>query len=122
IADAGKTVEQIDEVLLVGGQTRTPAVQDAIVKLFKKQPSKGVHPDEAVAVGAAIYAHSLEDNSSVKVQLLDVIPMAIGIQRADRGIHRLFPRNASVPNQRAFTFTTSEDDQAVLVMRLFQGD
>ncbi len=122
LADAGKTVEQIDQVLLVGGQTRMPAVQEAIARQFKRQPSKGVHPDEAVAKGAAIYAHSLEDNSNVKIQLLDVIPMAIGIQRADRGIHRIFARNASVPNQRAFTFTTSEDDQAMLVMRIFQGD
>jgi len=122
LADAQKTTDQIDEVLLVGGQTRMPAVQEAIVKFFKRQPSKGVHADEAVAVGAAIYAHSLEEGSSLKVQLLDVIPMAIGIRGADRNIHRIFARNASVPNQRAFNFTTSEDDQRQLVMSIYQGD
>jgi molecular chaperone DnaK len=122
LADAGKTVDDIKEVLLVGGQTRMPAIHDAITKYFKRAPSKGVHPDEAVAVGAAIFAESLEAKSQEKIQLLDVIPMQIGIERADGGIHPLFPRNASVPNQKAFTFTTSALNQETLVMRILQGD
>lgn len=123
INDAGITIAQLDEILLVGGQTRWPAVQKAVLAFFGKPPSKGVHPDEAVAVGAALYAHSLEtENVDQKVQLLDVIPMAIGIERADGKLHEIFKRNASVPNQKSLVFTTSEDNQEELVMRIYQGD
>jgi len=123
IKDAGIQVHQLDEILLVGGQTRWPAVQRAVLEYFGKPPAKSVHPDEAVAVGAALYAHSLEtDVQEHKVQLLDVIPMAIGIERADGDIHEIFKRNASVPNQKSLTFTTSYDDQAELTMRIYQGD
>ena len=122
IKDAGINVGQLDEILLVGGQTRWPAVQKAVLAYFGKPPAKSVHPDEAVAIGAALYAHSLEtDVQEHKVQLLDVIPMAIGIERADARLHEIFKRNASVPNQKALTFTTSEDNQAELVMRIYQG-
>jgi molecular chaperone DnaK len=123
IKDANISMTQIDEILLVGGQTRWPAVQQAVLAYFGKPPSKGVHPDEAVAVGAALYAHSLEtENVDQKVQLLDVIPMAIGIERADGKMHEIFKRNASVPNQRSVMFTTSEADQEELIMRIYQGD
>ena len=123
IKDAGITVGQLDEILLVGGQTRWPAVQKAVLEFFGKPPAKSVHPDEAVAIGAALYAHSLEtDNVDQKVQLLDVIPMAIGIERADSKLHEIFKRNASVPNQKSLVFTTSEDGQEELVMRIYQGD
>ena len=123
IKDAGITVAQLDEILLVGGQTRWPAVQKAVLEYFGKPPAKSVHPDEAVAVGAALYAHSLEtENVDQKVQLLDVIPMAIGIERADGRLHEIFKRNASVPNQKSLVFTTSEDNQEELVMRIYQGD
>ncbi len=122
IKDAGIQVHQLDEILLVGGQTRWPAVQRSVLEYFGKPPAKSVHPDEAVAVGAALYAHSLEtDVVDQKVQLLDVIPMAIGIERADGDIHEIFKRNASVPNQKSLTFTTSYDDQAELTMRIYQG-
>lgn len=123
IKDAGISVTQLDEILLVGGQTRWPAVQRAVLEYFGKPPAKSVHPDEAVAIGAALYAHSLEtDVVDQKVQLLDVIPMAIGIERADGDLHEIFKRNASVPNQRSLTFTTSYDDQSELTMRIYQGD
>ncbi len=122
IKDAGLQVHQLDELLLVGGQTRWPAVQRAVLEFFGKPPAKSVHPDEAVAVGAALYAHSLEtDVAEHKLQLLDVIPMAIGIEHADGGLHEIFKRNASVPNQKAVSFTTSYDDQAELAMRIYQG-
>ncbi|HEX5745701.1 MAG TPA: Hsp70 family protein [Archangium sp.] len=122
LVDSGLSTKDIDEVLLVGGQTRMPIVQDRLTKFFGKTPSKGVHPDEAVAVGAALYAKSLEDNSSMKLQLLDVIPMAIGLERAGGAFHTVFPRNAPIPNAKQVVATTSMDNQTELAMRIFQGD
>ncbi|MHB1846296.1 MAG: Hsp70 family protein, partial [Deltaproteobacteria bacterium] len=122
LRDASLTTKDIDEVMLVGGQTRMPIVQDRLTKFFGKSPSKGVHPDEAVAIGAALYAHSLENDTNLKVQLLDVIPMAIGLEKADGKFHIVFPRNAAIPNAKAITATTSFDDQTELAMRIYQGD
>src|SRR5262249_10867793 len=78
--------------------------------------------DEAVAIGAALYAHSLEDDTNLKLQLLDVIPMAIGLERAGGAFHVVFPRNAAIPNAKRLTATTSYDEQSELAMRIFQGD
>jgi molecular chaperone DnaK len=122
MVDAGVTAKDIDEVMLVGGQTRMPVIQDRLQKYFGKPPSKGVHPDEAVAIGAALYAWSLQDNSDLKLQLLDVIPMAIGIEQAGGIMHVVFPRNASIPNARAISATNSVDGQSDLAVRIFQGD
>src|SRR3712207_6579533 len=108
--------------LLVGGQTRMPVVQDRLTRFFGKPPSKGVHPDEAVAGGAALYAHSLEDDTNLRVQLLDVIPMAIGLEKAGGAFHVVFPRNAPIPNAKQLLATTSYDHQTELAMRIFQGD
>jgi len=120
--DAELEPKQVDELLLVGGQTRMPAVQKRLTEIFGKAPSKGVHPDEAVAIGAALYAHSLEDNSNLRLQLLDVIPMAIGLEKAGGEFHTVFPRNAAIPNAKAIEATTSYDGQAEVAMRIFQGD
>jgi len=122
MVDAGITAKNIDEVMLVGGQTRMPAIQERLTKFFGKAPSKGVHPDEAVAIGAALYAWSLQENSDLKIQLLDVIPMAIGIEQAGGIMHTVFPRNAAIPNARAVAATNSIDGQTDLVVRIFQGD
>jgi len=122
MADAGVGVKEIDEVMLVGGQTRMPVIQDRLTRFFGKPPSKGVHPDEAVAIGAALYGWSLHQDSDLKLQLLDVIPMAIGIEQAGGGMHVVFPRNAPIPNARAIAATSSYDAQTELVLRLFQGD
>jgi molecular chaperone DnaK len=122
MADAGVGVHQIDEVMLVGGQTRMPVIQDRLTRFFGKAPSKGVHPDEAVAIGAALYGWSLQDDSDLKLQLLDVIPMAIGIEQAGGALHVVFPRNAAIPNARAISATNSIDGQSELVVRIFQGD
>ncbi len=122
MVDAGVSAADIDEVLLVGGQTRMPIVQDRLTKLFGKPPSKGVHPDEAVAIGAALYGWSLQEHSDLKLQLLDVIPMAIGIEQAGGTMHVVFPRNAAIPNARAVAATNSVDGQSELVVRIFQGD
>ncbi|HEX9577927.1 MAG TPA: Hsp70 family protein [Myxococcales bacterium] len=120
--DAGLNPKKVDELLLVGGQTRMPVVQKRLQEIFGKAPSKGVHPDEAVAIGAALYAHSLEDNSNLKLQLLDVIPMAIGLEKAGGEFHTVFPRNAAIPNAKAIEATTSYDGQTEVAMRIFQGD
>ena len=122
MSDAGLKFDQIDEIMLVGGQTRMPAVQERLTKIFGKPPCKGVHPDEAVAIGAALYANSLEDDSNLKLQLLDVIPMAIGIEAAGGKFHEVFPRNAGIPNAKAISATTSFDNQPDVAMRIFQGD
>ncbi len=122
LVDSGVSTKDIDEVMLVGGQTRMPIVQDRLTKFFGKTPSKAVHPDEAVAIGAALYAHSLTDNTNLKVQLLDVIPMAIGLEKAGGSFHTIFPRNAAIPNAKQLVGTTSQDNQTELIMRIFQGD
>jgi molecular chaperone DnaK len=122
MVDAGVSASDIDEVMLVGGQTRMPCIQDRLTRFFGKPPSKGVHPDEAVAIGAALYGWSLQENSDLKLQLLDVIPMAIGIEQAGGAMHVVFPRNAAIPNARAVAATNSVDGQTELVVRIFQGD
>jgi len=122
MGDAGLDAAKVDELLLVGGQTRMPAVQKRLTEIVGKAPSKGVHPDEAVAIGAALYAHSLEDDSNLKLQLLDVIPMAIGLEKAGGAFHTVFPRNAAIPNAKAVEATTSYDGQTEVAMRIFQGD
>jgi molecular chaperone DnaK len=122
MADARVTPKDIDEVMLVGGQTRMPAIQERLTRFFGKAPSKGVHPDEAVAIGAALYGWSLQEKSDVKIQLLDVIPMAIAIEQAGGALRVVFPRNAPIPNARAISATNSIDGQTELVVRIFQGD
>ena len=122
MVDAGVTASEIDEIMLVGGQTRMPIVQSRLEKFFGKPPSKGVHPDEAVAIGAALYGWSLQENSDLKLQLLDVIPMAIGLEQAGGTMHVVFPRNAAIPNAKAISATSSVDGQTELVVRVFQGD
>ena len=120
--DAQLKPTEIEHVLLVGGMTRMPRVQEAVTNFFQKQPSKQVNPDEAVAIGAAMFAYSLEDDTNLKVQVLDVIPMAIGIEDSTGRLHEIFKRNDAVPNLRTLTFTTSVDDQENLEMRIYQGD
>ncbi|HYV46160.1 MAG TPA: Hsp70 family protein [Myxococcaceae bacterium] len=122
LVDSGLATSQIDEVILVGGQTRMPIVQDRLQKFFGKAPNKNVHPDEAVAIGAALYAHSLEDDTNLRIQLLDVIPMAIGLEKAGGSFHVVFPRNAAIPNAKQILATTSFDNQTELAMRIYQGD
>jgi molecular chaperone DnaK len=120
--DAEMDPKTIQHVLLVGGMTRMPAVQRAVTEVFQKAPSKQVNPDEAVAIGAAMFAYSFEDDSNLRVQVLDVIPMAIGIENARGELHQIFKRNESTPNLKQLTFTTSIDDQQDLQMRIYQGD
>ncbi len=122
LAESGLRAEELDEILLIGGQTRMPHVQDRLTEFFGKAPAKGINPDEAVAIGAALYAQTLQEDSPVRLQLLDVIPMAIGIERADGQMHVVFPRNSPTPNAKSLLTTTSRDGQTSLRMRIYQGD
>ena len=112
----------IDEVLLVGGQSRMPLVQQRVKDYFDRDPCKGVHPDEAVAVGAAIMAHSLTNATSQRVTLLDVLPMPIGIAKVDRSFLPLFPKNCPIPHVRRLTLTNSKDNQKTIMLKIYQGD
>jgi len=122
LSDAKMTTDEIDKVMLVGGQTRMPAIQARLTEFFGRPPSKGVHPDEAVAIGAALYGWSLQSGGEQGLQLLDVIPMAIAIEQADGTAHAVFGRNAAIPNACAVAATNSRDGQTELVLRIVQGD
>ncbi len=121
-AEAKMSPSDIDEVLLVGGQSRMPLVQSLVKDYFGREPCKGVHPDEAVAVGAAIMAHSLTHAGTSKVTLLDVLPMPIGIAKVDRGFLPLFPKNCPIPHVRRLTLTNSKDDQKTIMLKIYQGE
>lgn len=122
LKDGGFTIDDINEVLLVGGQTRMPYVQEAVEKYFGQAPSKQVHPDEAVAIGAAIMAHSLSEKSDFQIVLLDVLPMSIGVGLSKNRFHKIFPRNTTIPNEKSTVFTTSKDNQESLKLKFYQGD
>ncbi len=122
LKEAKLELKDLDEVLLVGGQSRMPLVQRKVTEAFKRQPCKGVHPDEAVAVGAAIMAHSLTDQSYHKVELLDVLPMAIGIAKVDGTLLRLFPKFSPIPSYKSLILTNSKDNQKSIMLKIYQGD
>jgi len=119
--DAGVTAKQIDEVILVGGQTRMPKVQEVVRELFGKEPHKGVNPDEVVAVGAAIQAAVLA--GEVKdVVLLDVTPLSLGIETLGGVMTRLIERNTTIPTRKSETFTTAADSQTSVEVHVLQGE
>jgi molecular chaperone DnaK len=123
LGEAGSSKAQIDEVLLVGGQSRMPLVQRKVTDFMGRPPSKGVHPDEAVGIGASIMAHSLAGASaSEEVTLLDVLPMPIGINKVDGSMHVLFPKNQPLPDYKTRTLTTSKDNQRSIMLRIYQGE
>ena len=119
--DAKLSPRQIDEVVLVGGGTRIPAVQELVQKLINKTPNQSVNPDEVVAVGAAIQAGIL--SGEVKdVLLLDVTPLTIGVETSGGLINRLIPRNTTIPTRKADLFTTAEDNQTSVEIHIVQGE
>ncbi len=122
LKEARLELRDLDEILLVGGQSRMPLVQAKVTDSFRRQPCKGVHPDEAVAVGAAIMAHSLTDQSYHKVELLDVLPMAIGIAKVDGTLLRLFPKFSPIPSYKSLILTNSKDNQKSIMLKIYQGD
>lgn len=120
--EAGTTKPQVDEILLVGGQSRMPLVQRKITEFMGRPPSKGVHPDEAVGIGASIMAHSLAQAQPDDVTLLDVLPMPIGINKVDGTMHVLFQKNQPLPDYKTRTLTTSKDNQRSIMLRIYQGE
>jgi molecular chaperone DnaK len=121
LEDAGLQRGEIRDVVLVGGMTRMPRVQEMVADFFKREPCKGVHPDEVVAVGAAIQAAALIEKSS-DVLLLDVTPHSLGIMVAGGYFHKLIERNTTVPTQKSHVFTTIRDYQTSVKILVFQGE
>ena len=119
--DAGVVADQIDEVILVGGMTRMPAVQEAVVNLFGKEPHQGVNPDEVVAIGAAIQAGVLQGEVQ-DILLLDVTPLTLGIETLGGVSTGLITRNTTIPTSKSETFTTAADSQASVEVHVVQGE
>ena len=121
LKDAGVSIADIDEVVLVGGMTRMPRVIEEVTKFFGKEPHKGVNPDEVVAAGAAIQAGVLQGDVK-DVVLLDVTPLSLGIETLGGVFTRLIDRNTTIPTKKSQIFSTAEDNQNAVTLRCFQGE
>ena len=121
LANAGMSVSDIDEIILVGGSTRIPAIQEAVEKFFGKAPSKGVNPDEVVAIGAAIQGGVLTGDVN-NVLLLDVTPLSLGIETMGSVFTKLIEANTTIPTRKSEVFSTAADNQPAVTIRVGQGE
>jgi molecular chaperone DnaK len=122
IRDSGLKTNEIDEVVLVGGMTRVPRVQQVVKEIFGKEPHRGVNPDEVVAVGAAIQGAQLLLGAKSEVLLLDVTPLSLGIETLGGVMTKMIERNTTIPVQKKNTFSTAEDSQPSVTVKVFQGE
>ncbi len=122
LKDSGIKASEIDEVVLVGGMTRVPRVQQIVKEIFGKEPHRGVNPDEVVAIGAAIQGAQLLKGAKAEVLLLDVTPLSLGIETLGGVMTKMIERNTTIPAQKKNTFSTADDNQPSVTVKVFQGE
>jgi molecular chaperone DnaK len=122
LSETGTTLGELDEILLVGGQSRMPLVQRKLEAFYGRPASRNIHPEEAVAQGAALMAEAITNPENTHFTLMDVLPMNIGVRRPDGGMQILFPKNCPLPSERTRVLTTFKNNQRSIMIRLYQGD